>query len=240
MAHPAQPVRTVADLLADVPALHGPPGESPSATHGLLPEALRYIERTIGPGDRTLETGSGLSTLVFALSLAEHRCIVPNEQEIANIRSSCEERGIALHDVTFHAARSEHLLPQVDLGALDLVLIDGSHSFPQVFIDWFYSASALKLGGSLIVDDVHVWTGKVLRDFLRAEPEWGFERQWRARTALFRKLGPIDPDKLWSDQRYVGRQSRTGIAARGAMAMAMIRDGEYTELVRLTRAFMRR
>jgi hypothetical protein len=47
-----------------------------------------------------------------------------------------------------------------------------SHSFPQVFIEWFYTASALKVGGHLLVDDVHVWTGHVLRDFLLDEPEW--------------------------------------------------------------------
>jgi hypothetical protein len=49
----------------------------------------------------------------------------------------------------------------VELDPLDLVLVDGSHSFPQVFfIDWFYTAGALKIGGHLLVDDVHVWTGR--------------------------------------------------------------------------------
>ena len=50
--------------------------------------------------------------------------------------------------------------PTLELDALDLVLIDGSHSFPQVFIDWYYTQSALKVGGALLVDDVHIWTGK--------------------------------------------------------------------------------
>ena len=40
----------------------------------------------------------------------------------------------------------------------------------------------------MVIDDVHLWTGKVLRDFLRSEPEWQLEEEWDGRTAAFRKL----------------------------------------------------
>ncbi len=93
------------------------------------------------------------------------------------------------------------MLPALDLGELDLVLIDGSHSFPQVFIDWFYVQEALKVGGAVIVDDVHVWTGRVLRDFLEAEPEWSLERRFQGRTVAIRKVARTNPTKIGSSSR---------------------------------------
>jgi hypothetical protein len=42
--------------------------------------------------------------------------------------------------VTFEINRSELALPALDPEPLDLVLIDGSHAFPHVFVDWMYTA----------------------------------------------------------------------------------------------------
>jgi hypothetical protein len=39
---------------------------------------------------------------------------------------------------------------------LDLVLIDGDHAFPASFIDWYYTAEQVKLGGYVIVDDTNL------------------------------------------------------------------------------------
>ena len=66
---------------------------------------------------------------------------------------------------------SDRLLHQ--MSAQVLVLIDGSHSFPSPFIDWYYTAFRLRVGGFLVVDDTQLWTGHVLKRFLEAEPDWG-------------------------------------------------------------------
>src|SRR4051812_19996956 len=182
---------TLQDVLADPPLVHEWMSTDGLMTHGLLPDALAYLEATVTPGQRTLETGSGLSTITFALRGAEHTCIVPDPAEPERIRAYCQRRGIDTGGLRFHVAPSERALPTLQLDPLDLVLIDGSHSFPQVFIDWLYVQTALKVGGTLIVDDVHIWTGKVLRDFLRSEPEWELEERWAGRTATFRKIAEI-------------------------------------------------
>jgi predicted O-methyltransferase YrrM len=226
---------TLDQLLADAPALHGPAGGSDLLTHGLLDEALRFIDRTISAGDRTLETGSGYSTILFALKGARHTCIVPQGHEVERIRAYCETHGIRADAVEFQLAPSERVLPGLELGPLDLVLIDGSHSFPQVFIDWFYTASVLKIGGHLLVDDVHVWTGRVLRDFLLDEPEWTKVDELRGRTTIFRKDAEIDPDKLWTEQRYVRRKSYLGVPTMARQSASMIRHGQGGELLRQIR-----
>jgi hypothetical protein len=86
---------TLDQLLADAPALHGPAGGGDLLTHGLLDEALGIIDRTISAGDRTLETGSGYSTILFALKSARHTCVVPQGQEVERIRAYCDARGIS-------------------------------------------------------------------------------------------------------------------------------------------------
>jgi predicted O-methyltransferase YrrM len=227
-------------VLKDAPAIHGPAGGTDLLTHGLLDEALRFVDATIRPGDRTLETGSGYSTIVFALKGARHICIVPNQPEVDRILAYCRDKGIATDGLDFHVAPSERVLPGLDLEPLDLVLVDGSHSFPQVFVDWFYTAEALKVGGHLLVDDVHVWTGRVLRDFLVDEPEWTKLDELRGRTAIFRKDAEVDPDRLWADQRYVMRKTGIGVPTMARQSLSMLRHGQGRELARQLRARLRR
>jgi predicted O-methyltransferase YrrM len=227
---------TLDQLLKDAPPIHGPAGGTDLLTHGLLEEALRFVDATVGAGDRTLETGSGYSTILLALKSARHICIVPNQPEIDRIRAYCRDNCIADDGLDFHVAPSERVLPGLELDPLDLVLVDGSHSFPQVFIDWFYTAGALKIGGHLLVDDVHVWTGRVLRDFLAQEPEWTKLDELRGRTAIFRKDAEIDPDKLWTEQRYVMRKTGIGLPTMARQSVSMIRHGQGGELVRQVRA----
>ena len=66
------------ELRADPPPLH-----SGSFCAGLQWPALDWLERTVEPGWSTLETGAGLSTIVFAACGAEHDAITP-AAEVAN------------------------------------------------------------------------------------------------------------------------------------------------------------
>lgn len=229
-------VTSVRQLLLDPPLVHGEEGAGELITHGLLPEALEFIETRLSPGARTLETGSGLSTITFAMGGAEHTCIVPNPPEAERILTYCTDRGIDTSTLAFEFSPSEVVLPTLDIGELDLVLIDGSHSFPQVFIDWFYTQRALKVGGLMVIDDVHVWTGRVLRDFLAAEPEWHLIEKWRERTVVFTKITPTNDDKIWFEQPYVWRRTRPATLGRARMAAAMIGSGEFREVAKRVRA----
>jgi hypothetical protein len=231
----APAVASVSDLLDNPPLIHGWMSADGLITHGLIPEALRYLERTVGEGQRTLETGSGLSTITFALRGARHTCITPDGSEEERIRAFCVEQGISDAGLDFQIGPSERVLPALELDPLDLVLIDGSHSFPQVFIDFFYVQAPLKVGGTLVVDDVHIWTGRVLRDFLRAEPEWELAERWGGRTVAFRKTAEVEPGRDWSDQAYVDRRTRAATVGRAKMAGALLRDGDFAQFGRRVR-----
>ena len=58
-------------------------------------------------------------------------CITPDAREADRIRQYCGDHGIDTSLLTFHHQPSERVLPKLDLEPLDLVLIDGSHSFPR-------------------------------------------------------------------------------------------------------------
>jgi predicted O-methyltransferase YrrM len=216
-------------LLANPPNLHG------GTTHSLVRGALQWIDRLPRPL-RTLETGCGLSTLVFALRGDEHACITPYASEPDAVKDYCAQHGIDASRVTFHIDTSEIILPHLDSAPLDVILIDGSHAFPHVFIDYFYSTSALAVGGTLILDDVHLWTGKVLRDFLNSEPEWRLVQQWDGRTAAFEKIAELE-SRDWFDQPYVN--SRSGPwRARSRMALALLRQKDLLTLERYIRGMV--
>jgi len=224
----------LAGLLADPPLIHREDDGSPTVW-GLLPEVLRFLEATVEAGHRTLETGSGLSTIVFAMQGAHHTCIVPNVAETERLLAYCRRVGVATDGLTFVTEPSERVLPGRELEALDLVLIDGSHSFPQAFIDWFYTSTALRVGGVVIVDDTYIWTGRVLRDFLLSEPEWELVEDWFGRAAAIRKTSSTDPDKVWTAQRYVAKRSLMGYRARARLAATMVRRGAFADLRALAR-----
>ncbi|MBU2103029.1 MAG: class I SAM-dependent methyltransferase, partial [Candidatus Omnitrophica bacterium] len=150
-------------------------------------EVLEYICNTIGAGSNTLETGSGLSTVLFASRGSHHICIDPNREVLENIKAYCRECGVSVQGVTFYGERSENILPSLELNSLDLVLIDGHHAFPIPFIDWFYAARALKVGGVLIIDDINIWTGNVLKEFLLLESEWNIVKEVPRQAIIFRK-----------------------------------------------------
>jgi GT2 family glycosyltransferase len=189
-------------ILADPPMVHG----GGTITWGLSEDTLRFLDANVGPSCRTLETGSGLSTLLFAAKGCRHTCITPFPDEVERLRKYCEGRKIALDKVSFVIDRSEAVLPQLPSPSeLDLALIDGCHAFPMPFLDWFYVVPKLKIGGIVIVDDTQLWTGEVLRDFLAAEAEWRLEVKF-VRGAAFRKIAD-PPMKEWTDQPYVRARS---------------------------------
>ena len=191
-----------AKLLVDLPGIHG----GGSITFGLSDDALRFLDVHVTGASRTLETGSGVSTLLFAAKGAAHTCVTPSGDEIRRLKSHCGARGTPVDRIRFLEAFSQVALPALaNDGPLDLVLIDGGHGFPVPFIDWYLTAPRVRLNGLVIVDDTHLWTGEVLRDFLKAEPEWRVEAEF-IRSTAFRKIGER-VEKEWNEQPYVLERS---------------------------------
>lgn len=201
---------------------------------GLAPEVLRWIDERVSAESRTLETGCGLSTAMFARAGADHTCVVPAASEIAALRVWASERDISLDRVRFVEAPSDQVLPTLDLGELDLVLVDGSHSFPVPFIDWYYTEKALKVGGTMVIDDTQIWTGRVLRDFLRGEPGWTTAEEWPARSVAFTKGAEAKAARMWKRQPYVAKHSPDGLRGSAYRALETLKiDGPRALLDRI-------
>ena len=225
---------TLEELLADPPRVHDwIPGQLIAS--GLPREAFQYIHDHTGPASRTLETGAGISTMVFALRRARHTCVAPDPDEIDRLRRYAAERGIAVDSIDFQVQRSDQFFHAREVGELDLVLVDGCHGFPSPFLDWFYTAAKLRVGGILVVDDVQIWTGAVLRDFLAAEPEWRLIAPHSAKTAIFEKVADYVPWKEWNAQPYVHGRSQGEASALAASplgrALEMVRAGQGRALI---------
>lgn len=188
--------------------LNDPPRPHEGMVMGLTEAALTFIYENINDQCNTLETGCGLSTVVFALTGSRHTVIAPAPSEFEVTKSYCRERGIPTDQIDFIAEPSQKVLPALESPPLDLVLIDGGHGFPTPYVDWFYTAGKLKKGGFLIVDDVWLWSCQILRDFLNEQPQWKLVEEHGGRTTIFRKLEDGSEWLEWTEQPLPARGGR--------------------------------
>jgi hypothetical protein len=180
--------------------------------HGIDSEVARFLHRTVKEGGRTLETGCGLSSIIFAIRKAFHTVITPSLREAAALREYAHGNHIDIEHLDFVLEPSEKYLPSCTLQDLDLVLIDGKHAVPWPFIDWFYTAEKLKVGGLCMIDDVHLESVLTLVKFLREDhPRWEFVWELPRRTVVFRKLSTTIHEVAWHQQPYISaRYGRKG------------------------------
>jgi hypothetical protein len=194
------PQLSLDELSTRVPKLH----LGRTITWGIDSSLAELLDATLEPGDVTLETGSGYSTLVILRGgVARHLAITPNVDEFLAIREFCAEYGIPTASLETIPECSQDWLPRAARPELNLVLVDGDHAFPIPFIDWYYTADRLVVGGLMIVDDVQLVTGRLLADFMDADPCWERARQENERFAVFRKLRHPVHGRGWWLQPYV-------------------------------------
>ena len=149
-----------------------------------------------------METGCGLSTVLFALKGCEHVCITLQQDESVRVTQYCSEQGIDTSRLKFLIGASDKILPRVvDDGPIDLMLIDGAHGFPYPMVDYHYTEHRLKIGGTLVVDDIDIPSVRVLYGFIKGELEWE-ETALIAKTAFFRKLQEPVRDRDFEGQRF--------------------------------------
>lgn len=199
---------------------------SPESRNWMLShDALRWIYRQVGPESATLETGCGYSTIAFALAGAKHTVISPEPVEHESIKRWCTDHDVPVDRLEFVAADSQSSIHSLDQHPLDLVLIDGDHSFPAPFIDWYYTAERVKRGGLMVVDDTQIESGKILRDFLAAERgRWEVARMF-ARTAIFRKVTSDTVVRgIWWGQQPYCKAHRIGMRAKLRQRIQRVTD----------------
>lgn len=215
----------IASLVADPPRVHRGGGH----VFAVDRETLELLDRLVGPGTHSIETGLGASTVLFATRAARHVCVTGDPAEVARLGAHCAERGIGLSHVSFPPGGSQAVLPALEEGPFDVALIDGGHGFPLPFIDWFYIAARLRIGGALVIDDTQIWTCRVLRDFLREDPAWR-EIAPLPRGAAFELVAPFAYSE-WVTQPYVRRRSRlSALATEARSAARMAARGEFRAL----------
>lgn len=173
------------------------------AFYAIRLDVANFIYDSVSKESLTLETGAGLSTLVFALRGTKHIAVTPNAKEVIQIREYAGENRISLERVEFVIRSSDEYLPQCTSRNLDFVLIDGKHAFPWPILDWFYLADRLKLGGILLLDDLELAPVAILRDFLSEDRHWEAVRSFRGHTMAFRKITEPIHDVAWHMQPYV-------------------------------------
>jgi predicted O-methyltransferase YrrM len=191
------------------------------ACFGIDPEVARFLFDSVSEQSKTLETGSGISTLVFALRKTKHIAVTPNSAEATAIRAYAAKNEISLDCVEFVIEPSDRFLPRCDAKDLDLVLLDGKHAFPWPIVDWFYTADKLKRGGLLVLDDLQMSSVSVLGDFLLEDPRWRLEHSFGRRAVVVRKIADSVHDVAWHMQPYITR--RYGRKARLLNALGLKR-----------------
>lgn len=193
-------VGVIERVLADPPQVHPRAGGAWSTD----PACYEYMATLAKPGCRTLETGLGVSTVLFALWECRHTCVVYDEAEVSACKQYLDSHGISSEAVTFHIGPSQEILPTLSLRDLDLVFIDGCHGFPVPTIDWFYAASMLRADGVVVLDDIQLLQVRLgLFEFLNKDPRWVRTRRHPKWVAYQRRQSGALGEE-WEKQPFLG------------------------------------
>jgi predicted O-methyltransferase YrrM len=187
-------------LVAEKPAFHHLEGKE-QVWHA-SPATLGFIAATVEDGDRTVETGTGASTVVFAATGARHTAISPEDYEHDLVLRYCQSLNVQTDRLEFVADRSEEVLPSSPLlGPLDLAFIDGKHSFPHPVLDWHYLGNHLRVGGIMLMDDVRALAVQVLFRIMLADDCWRLKTTLDGEAVAFEKLSDPAPGDPWLEQK---------------------------------------
>ncbi len=205
----------VKQLLSAPPKLHQNDEGELISDWRIDDETVMELTKRLSVGMRTVETGAGLSTIVFGAMGCHHTCIVPDQPLVDRIITYCHSAGVDHSNIEFIIAKSRDAVYQLTPGAYDLALIDGLHGFPTAYVDFCYLTVALRKYGVLLVDDMHIHTCRSIAEFMESDVCWRVE-VLNSRFALGIKTdetGGIDGD--WG-QPFVMDKSAAGKNARGA------------------------
>jgi predicted O-methyltransferase YrrM len=194
--------RVVADVLADPPNVH----ISPTAVSGVWSTSetcYRFMAEHVGAG-RTLETGLGVSTVLFAKWGCRHTCVVYDQDEVDRLTAYLKRREIPADGLDFRVGTSDQVLPRLNCRDIDLMLIDGRHGWPTAIIDWYYGAAGLVSGGIVVIDDTKLRQVSLgLIRYLDRDPRW--ERlERRNKWSAYRRLTVGSLSEEWREQMFLG------------------------------------
>jgi hypothetical protein len=226
---PGDAMSVTEEFLSAVPQLHSWDGGKTwnGGGFGRLELDVLIELAASGPGgsQTIIETGAGNSTIAFLLAgAAKLTSIAPDDGLFGRIREYCSNKAIPTDALNARVAFSEDCLPGIvtEMDAAgekaDLALIDGGHGWPTVFVDFCYLFRALRKGGFLVVDDIHIYSVKELARFLLEDHNVELVRRL-PKTLVFKKLSDRRYLPDFGGQPYVVRQMEADKAAGTAFKL---------------------
>lgn len=179
------------DILNNKPLLHCWGGVWSAGGFGsdqALETIINYAFKKENPV--ILETGSGLSTLIF-LSMNPKKLITisPDMDIKPRIDQSIMDFNLDSSVLDYIEEVGETALPFLanELPYLDMALLDGGHGYTSVFVQFYFMNKILKKEGYIIVDDIQLKPPRLLNDLLCESASYNLV-ETNKKTAIFQKL----------------------------------------------------
>ena len=192
-------------LLADLPKLHrwGGVDQVGGLNQRIGDRIIAELGRYGSP--RVVETGAGATTLLFCcLGPGAVTTIAPDAALRDRMLSEAASRRIPVDRLRFLCERSEVALPRLaaEGEGFDVGFIDGCHNWPSVFVDFCYINMMMPAGGTLLVDDIQLYSVSQLYFLLRQQEEFEYVAV-DSKLATFRKLTDRAFLPEWRGQPYI-------------------------------------
>jgi hypothetical protein len=153
------------------------------------------------PINYSVETGSGISTLLFS-HLSEDHTVFAVDGGTGSIRGVESSALLRRETVRFVEGPTQRTLPLYTFThPLQLALIDGPHGYPFPDLEYYYLYPHLERDALLILDDIHIPTITNLFEFLSADEMFDLQEVVET-TAFFRRTSaarfPPFEDGWWT------------------------------------------
>ncbi len=166
------------------------------------PRVLKALVRLLGaqPVHHSLETGSGVTTLLFS-HLSDDHVVFALDGGSGSIQNVKTSPFFNAASTSFVEGPTQKTLPLYRARhRLQAALLDGPHAFPFPFLEYYYVYPLLEERALLVIDDIHIRSVHDLYMFLRGDDMFDL-LEVIERTAFFRRTcAPIfDPlsDGWW-------------------------------------------
>ena len=124
--------------------------------------------------------------MIFVARGANHTTISPEAEEHKLVRDYLKQIDVDDNRLECIVGESDSVLPTFrSERMLDIAFVDGGHAFPYPVIDWHYMSRLLKVGGSLVIDDIPIPSVACAFRFMQADPSWRLDSILDKRAAVF-------------------------------------------------------
>lgn len=183
-------------IFAEIPKLHLWNGVYEYGGFGINElKNIQLLLETLGCNESSVivETGAGLSTLIFLASKPKKLITIsvdPSGGLKNRILNWASLNCVPIEPLEYYDVATELMLPTIAFSGqkANLCLIDGGHGWPTVFVDFCYLNMMLLQDGFLILDDIQLYSVKELFNLLCTQPGWQLHSKIGPKTVVFKKL----------------------------------------------------